>query len=178
VKLRLKNEGNASKKRSKASAPVEIPPGNKNDSSAVLEQFRTRLFPLLIESDGNQRFCCPTFEVEDFLMCCRYLYYCRHTSLISDSLYDQYEKIFLKLNPNSPLSKPGSDKEEDYEPHVRALGLYFSFKLTRKEGDVECLQKSDCSKPPVPHTEKAISKAAPTFKPESAARKKLLIRRK
>ncbi len=114
----------------KPQSAVKTPPAKKNANTAPLEPQNKHLYPLLIESDGDHRFSCPTFEVEDFLLCCRYLYYCRHISLISDTLYDWYEKIFLKHNPESPLSKPGSDKEEDYEPHVRALGLYFSFKYT------------------------------------------------
>jgi hypothetical protein len=120
-------------------------------------------------------------------MCCRYLYYCRHVSLISDTLYDEYEKVFLKYEPNSQLSKPGSDKEEDYEPHVRALGLYFNFKLTKRK-DVRGGEKlkssghaASLSKVQTPVASKRAVKTTETpyrVLSSPSPRKKLLIRRK
>lgn len=67
--------------------------------------------------------------VEDEVMALRYAYYCKAISLVSDEDYDVLEALAKEECPkSSPVYKPGSDKEEDYPPHVRALAMYLIFK--------------------------------------------------
>ena len=94
------------------------------------------LLPRAEKSGDGFRFCVPSFDEKDFLQACQYVYYCRPHSpmIIEDKQYDFMEKMFKKARPkDKTFDKPGSDKEDDYPAHVRALGLYFLFKFSKRE---------------------------------------------
>lgn len=68
--------------------------------------------------------------MEDILLALRYCYYVAHKSVVSDSAYDAMELKYMesgKCPKDSPLARPGSDRQEDYLPHIRALSLYLLF---------------------------------------------------
>jgi hypothetical protein len=67
---------------------------------------------------------------EDLLLALRYCYYVLAKPLVPDPMYDSMEKKFMesgKCPKDSPLHQCGSDRQEDYLPHVRALALYLMF---------------------------------------------------
>lgn len=109
-------------------------PSHKNEGNARLERASAlHIYPKLVESHESALFSVPEIQIEDFLLCCRYLYYCRNISIIDDILYDRYEAKQLRRNPDSMLAKVGSDVVTDYPDYVRALGLYFAFRHTQKK---------------------------------------------
>jgi len=70
----------------------------------------------------------------DLVLAYRYLYYVKGISILSDQAYDSIEKEELEFGANSQILKiPGSDRSEDYPPHIRALALYLAFKYSEKE---------------------------------------------
>lgn len=64
----------------------------------------------------------PTDFDLDFLMACRFAYYCRAYPIIEDTDYDEREAEYCLLNGPLPV---GSSKPEDYTDAQRALALYF-----------------------------------------------------
>lgn len=63
---------------------------------------------------------------------CRFSYYVKNISLVSDEAYDRLERVILAIeNSNrevmahrySPTCRPGSDKEEDYSRSVRIMWI-------------------------------------------------------
>jgi hypothetical protein len=71
----------------------------------------------------------------DLCLAYRYLYYVKNMPLISDKAYDDIEAEELEFGVCSDVLRvPGSDKEGDYPPHIRALALYLALKhFKRKE---------------------------------------------
>lgn len=62
----------------------------------------------------------------DFLLACRYAYYCKAVSIIPDVEYDALEAQWYASNePLHALHLPGSDIPSSYSPHIRALALYY-----------------------------------------------------
>lgn len=74
----------------------------------------------------------------DLCMAYRCLYYCHNISIISDTAYDELEKETIEFAAHGGLlRKPGSDRLEDYPPHIRSLAMYLAFKYAqrKKESD-------------------------------------------
>lgn len=71
----------------------------------------------------------------DLLMAYRYLYYVKGHSIVSDQAYDELEKEEIEFGAYGykMLKKPGSDRAEDYPPHIRSLALYLVFKYSKKD---------------------------------------------
>lgn len=71
----------------------------------------------------------------DLVLAYRCAYYCHHISLVTDSAYDALEKEEIEFGQNGHLlkDKVGSDKLEDYPPHIRALTMYLLFKYAERE---------------------------------------------
>lgn len=65
----------------------------------------------------------PSFE-EDFLAALRFLYYVRAKPAVPDNFYDRAEKDLLSRSEPELLMQPGSDSEEDYPDHIKALSIY------------------------------------------------------
>src|ERR1051326_7139465 len=130
MRIRLKRPKTALRPKS----AVLTRPANKNEVQSLLERRKAlQIYPKLIKTDQNGHFYCPTFEIEDFLLACRYAYYCKNIHVIPDRMYDEFEEMYLKLHKEkTPLHRPGSDNAEDYPPHVIALAIYFIFKHTKK----------------------------------------------
>lgn len=79
---------------------------------------------------------------EDTLMAFRFLYYVKAYTVIDDSRYDQAERAFMTKPgvDDSPLMSPGSDLDEDYPPHIKALAVYLMcVNETRRQADAERL---------------------------------------
>lgn len=73
--------------------------------------------------------------LEDSILAHRYLYYVKNNPILTDIQYDKMEheaKEFDGIPKSSDLYKPGSDKEESYPPHVRALAMYLLFKYSKR----------------------------------------------
>lgn len=68
----------------------------------------------------------------DLVMAYRYLYYVRGISIMSDTDYDEVERTAKDRSElaKMQLEKVGSDRAEDYPPHIRALALYLAFKYS------------------------------------------------
>ena len=64
----------------------------------------------------------PTEFERDFLMACRYAYYCCACSIVDDHEYDMREKDYEMVNGDLPV---GSSDKDSYTPAQRALALYF-----------------------------------------------------
>lgn len=61
-------------------------------------------------------------SIERLTLAHRYLYYVKNQPILSDRAYDLLEKeALLAVSHDSPLQKPGSDKEDDYPPQIRNL---------------------------------------------------------
>lgn len=76
----------------------------------------------------------------DLVLAYRFLYYVHGISILSDTAYDNLEKEELEFGAHSEVLKvPGSDRLEDYPPHIRALAIYLAFKYGKgqKESDEE-----------------------------------------
>lgn len=85
----------------------------------------------------------------DFLLACRYAYYVLGQSILPDTEYDALEAHWLgdasdsgcvghpdkHFNPSHPLCFPGSDRKEDYPPHIRALAIYYLLRHGKKVTD-------------------------------------------
>lgn len=85
---------------------------------------------------------CPFLCWEDILLGLRYAYYINNVSAVPDMVYDKWEKKCLGEAPkDSLLRKPGSDRKEDYSDRVRALGMYFTFLMVKKEPEFELVPK-------------------------------------
>lgn len=71
----------------------------------------------------------------DLVLAYRYLYYVQGISILSDQAYDDIEKEEMEFGAGGEIlkEKVGSDRVEDYPPHIRALGLYLAFKYGRKD---------------------------------------------
>lgn len=65
----------------------------------------------------------------DLLMAYRYLYYCKGISLLPDGEYDRQEKEARETADfEHQIHEVGSDRPEDYEPAVRALAVYLTYR--------------------------------------------------
>jgi len=71
----------------------------------------------------------------DLVLAYRYLYYVHATSIMSDQAYDMLEKEEIEFGDGGKiLETVGSDRAEDYPPHIRALGMYLAFKYAKRKG--------------------------------------------
>lgn len=79
----------------------------------------------------------------DLVLAYRYLYYVRGISIMSDKDYDDIEKEEMEFgNGGKILSElVGSDSEEDYPHHIRALALYLCFKYCKKGEKVKPFER-------------------------------------
>ena len=74
----------------------------------------------------------------DLVLAYRLLYYVHGISIISDSAYDTLEKEELEFGAHSEVLKvPGSDRLEDYPPHIRALAIYLAFKYGKGQKETD-----------------------------------------
>ena len=75
----------------------------------------------------------------DLIMSYRYLYYVKGKPLLTDKEYDDLEAEEVEYGAGGEVLKRlvGSDREEDYPPHIRALALYLAFKHMRRESEPE-----------------------------------------
>lgn len=66
----------------------------------------------------------------DLVLAYRYLYYVKGISILSDQAYDKLEAEEIEFGSNGDILNKavGSDKEDDYPNHVRALALYLAFR--------------------------------------------------
>lgn len=73
----------------------------------------------------------------DLVLAYRYLYYVQGISMLSDQAYDALEKEEMEFGAYGSLLKQnvGSDRSEDYSPHIRALAIYLAFKYAQREKD-------------------------------------------
>ena len=73
----------------------------------------------------------------DLTLAYRYLYYVQGISILSDEAYDRLEKEETEFGAGGQILEKmvGSDKSEDYPPHIRALGLYLGFKYGTKRNE-------------------------------------------
>ena len=79
----------------------------------------------------------------DYLMAYRFLYYCRHISLLSDKAYDHLEKQYKTSNrAGYERLSVGSDSEDSYSPHIRALGMYLVLREQHKPEKVKSNDKT------------------------------------
>ncbi len=95
-----------------------------------------------VEIDGGASRSAARFDFEsmrklatgvDLVMAYRYLYYVRGISIMSDKDYDDIEKEEIEFGNGGKILTQlvGSDSEEDYPHHIRALALYLAFKYVR-----------------------------------------------
>jgi hypothetical protein len=69
----------------------------------------------------------------DLILAYRYCYYVKGVSIVTDQAYDLLEKEAIEFGGGyAELTKPGSDKADDYPPHIRALGMYLIFKYAKR----------------------------------------------
>lgn len=72
----------------------------------------------------------------DLVMAYRYLYYVQGISILSDVAYDELEKEEIEFGAHGDLLRtPGSDRNEDYPEHIRALAIYLVFKYGKSKDD-------------------------------------------
>lgn len=71
----------------------------------------------------------------DLVLAYRYLYYVHARPIVSDYAYDQIEKEEIEYGGGKGVLDKfvGSDRAEDYPPHIRALALYLAFKYSGRE---------------------------------------------
>ena len=63
---------------------------------------------------------------KDFIMACRYAYYCLHRHIVDDVHFDRLEAEYKAAHGKGALPV-GSDQKEDYTEAQRALAMYFIF---------------------------------------------------
>ena len=73
----------------------------------------------------------------NILLALRYAYYVKSRPLVTDEIYDNIERAYFgnKTEIHPKMRLPGSDREADYPPSIRALYMYLALAMhERRKG--------------------------------------------
>jgi hypothetical protein len=105
---------------------------------------RARLHPRLWDElqefwSANEKLHLPTL---DFLLACRFLYWCAKKPLIADEVYDTMKEEEMEYGTGTAaLSLPASDRPIHYRDHIRSLAFYLLYReeVAKDHPDYNCL---------------------------------------
>lgn len=107
---------------------------NYTDKNASAAKQEAEVFDARVEARRSLHGMLEVSPLTDIVVAHQYLYYVKHSPIISDKAYDELEKEMREFDHPTALvlERPGSDNEADYPAHIRALAIYLALKYGKR----------------------------------------------